>query len=415
VTAIRISTTMRIAILVACLIACAMAPFALLAQKDASPLPGIDIAQQRSALLQARAQAEEARKRSEALEAKSRESANAADRTKDQIAAVAARIQQREAELQAAQARIAIIAEQQREQARRLATRQQPIVRLTAALQQLAQRSPVLSLVAPGTVSEAVHRRIVLAQVMPAVTDSTRELRQTITRTADLRRSAEAASQSLASTRESLATQRQSLATLEQKQRLTSRNLRANASAETERALAMGEQVRDIGELMKRVEDAASVRDALLQLPGPTLRPSRPDAAPPPPAGLSLAPAGVSPPPSYRLPAIGAVVTGFGEVSPGGIRSRGITIATPANATVVAPANGKVAFAGPFRGYGSIVIIEHGGSWTSLLANLAKLSVEAGDRVRQGDPVGSTSANQARLTLELRRQDEPVDIAALLR
>lgn len=414
-TAIRISSPMRIAILIACLIGCALAPLALRAQRDASPLPGVDLAEQRVTLTRARAQAEEARKRSEALEARARESASAADRTKDQIAALAARIQQSEAELQAAQARIAIIVEQQREQTRRLATRQEPIVRLTAALQQIAQRSPVLSLVAPGTVSEAVHRRIVLAQIMPAVTASTQDLRQTLQRSADLRKSAEAATQSLKSTRGGLAAQQQSLSALEQKQRLASRDQRASAGAEAERALAMTEQVRDIGALMERIEDAAVVRDALLQLPGPSLRPNRPQNAPLPQESPATARDGSSPPPSYRLPAIGDVITGFGELSASGVRARGITIATPPKATVVAPASGRVAFAGPFRGYGHIVIIEHGSGWSSLIANMERLSVEAGDRLRQGDPLGGTGDGRAQLTLELRQQDKPVDIAAILR
>lgn len=413
-TAIRISSPMRIAILIACLIGCALAPLALRAQLDASPLPGVDLAEQRATLTRARTQAEEARRRSEALEARARESASAADRTKDQIAALAARIQQSEAELQAAQARIAIIVEQQREQTRRLATRQEPIVRLTAALQQIAQRSPVLSLVAPGTVSEAVHRRIVLAQIMPAVTASTQDLRQTLQRSADLRKSAEAATQSLESTRGGLAAQQQSLSALEQKQRLASRDQRASAGAEAERALAMTEQVRDIGALMERIEDAAVVRDALLQLPGPSLRPNRPQNAPLPQETPASA-RDSSPPPSYRLPAIGDVITGFGELSPSGVRARGITIATPPKATVVAPASGRVAFAGPFRGYGHIVIIEHGSGWTSLIANMKRLSVEAGDRLRQGDPIGGTGDGRAQLTLELRQQDKPVDIAAILR
>jgi len=115
-------------------------PAILLAQGNASPVPGTSMAEQRAALVRAKAQAEEARKRSEALEARAGSADRTADRTRDQIAALAARIQQSEADQRAGEARIGLIAAMQRAQARRLAQRQKPIVRLTAALQQLARR-----------------------------------------------------------------------------------------------------------------------------------------------------------------------------------------------------------------------------------------------------------------------------------
>jgi len=389
-------------------------PAALLAQQAPSPIPGTSLERQRTALTQAKAQAEDARKRSEALEARARVATAAADKTRDQIAALAARIQQSEADLRAGQARIAIITDMQRKQAHKLAERRQPIVRLTAALQQIARRAPILALVEPGSVSDAVHRRIVLAQVMPVVMANTRGLQSEIVRNAALRDSAEAAAGALTHTRDGLAAQQKTLAALEQRQRGTSRSLRDSASLEVERALAMGEEARDIGELMEKIEDAATVRDALLTLPGPTLRPARPGSAPPP-SDRAAQPAGDAPAPAYRLPAVGEVVTGFGEASESGMRARGLTIATAPAATVVAPARGRIAFAGPFRGYGRIVIIDHGGGWTTLVAGLDRLSAQVGDTVRAGDPLGATAQRDPRLTIELRRQERPVDIAALLR
>ncbi|MCW2351174.1 murein hydrolase activator EnvC family protein [Sphingobium sp. B12D2B] len=400
----------------ALLITAIAAPLALSAQRNPAPQAAqAEIARQQAALARARAQGEEARKRGEALEARARASSAAADKTRNEIAALAARIQQSEADLRAGEARMAIIITRQREQRRQLATRQQPIVRLTAALQQLARRSPVLALVAPGTISEAVHRRIALAQILPTITASTQDLRGAIARSADLQRSAEAAAQSLVRTRAGLKTQQAALSTLEQRQRGASRQLRAEASLQTERALAMGEQARDISDLMDRIGDAAQVQEALLRLPGPMPRPARPqNSAAPAPERPSVA-AGQTPAPPYRLPAIGEIVTGFGELSAGGVRARGITMATAASAAVIAPAAGRVAFAGPFRGYGKIVILEHRGGWTSLLAGLDRLSVAPGDLLRQGDPVGATGSDPARLIIELRQQDRAVDIAALVR
>ena len=402
----------QLLLLLSALVMGAMSP-ALLAQSPPSPIPGTSLAEQRAALSRARAQAEDARKRSEALEARARKTTAAADKTRDQIAALAARIQQGEADLRAGEARLGIIAAQQAAQAQRLAKRQQPIVRLTAALQQIARRSPILSLVAPGTVNDAVHRRIVLAQALPIITASTQGLKQEIARTADLRRSAEGARQALAKAKDSLAAQQKTLALAENRQRLASRALRQSASLQTERALAMGEDARDIGDLMEQIEDAAVIRDALLQLPGPMLRPSRPGTAAPQAQGAVERSGDAAP--RYRLPAVGDVVTGFGELSDGGVRARGLTIVTGPKAVVVAPAAGRIAYAGAFRGYGQIIIIEHGGGWTTLIGNLGRVGAQVGESVEQGDPLGATGPGKPRLLVELRRQDRPVDVAALLR
>jgi septal ring factor EnvC (AmiA/AmiB activator) len=377
--------------------------------------PGASVAQQQAALVRATAQANDARRRSEQLESRATLATAAADRTRDQAAILAARIQASEADLRAGQARIAVIATQQRIQAHRLAERQVPIARLTAALQQLAQRSPILALLEPGPVSDAVHRRIVLSHMLPIVLARTQDLRAELAKSAALRRSEEQVAQAQRKTRADLEDQRKTLAGLEQRLRVAARQLHETAGVETERALAMGEEARDIGDLVGRIKDAGAVREALLRLPGPTLRPAVPgDTAPPITAAVATGP--TLAPPSYRLPVVGDVVSGFGEVSAAGVRSRGLSIATSSSATVVAPASGRIAFAGPFRGYGQILIIEHGGGWTSLIANLGRLSAQIGDEVRQGDPIGSAPAdNRPQIVLELRKGETPIDIAALLR
>ena len=112
---------------------------------------------------------------------------------------------------------------------------------------------------------------------------------------------------------------------------------------------------------------------------------------------------------------VGRVVTGLGELSDAGVRSRGVTLACAAQATVVAPAAGRVAFAGPFRGYGRIVILDHGDGWTSLVFGLAETAVQVGETIGQGAPIGrATRSDEARITVELRRRGRAVDMTPLI-
>jgi septal ring factor EnvC (AmiA/AmiB activator) len=393
------------------LLPAALLPAALLAQTAAQP----SLAEQQAALRRATAEAQAARKRGEQFEARADRASAEADRMRERAAALAARIQQSEADLRAGQARVAIIAARQREQERRLAARRQPIAKLAAALQQLARRSPVLALVEPGTVSDAVHRRIVLARTLPLIQARTGALRAEIAHSAQLRRQARLATDALARTRANLVDQRARLAAAEQDLRLAAGRLRDNAGAQADQALAMGEAARDIGALLGQIEAAGSVRESLMALPGPSPRPAAPQDAALPAAPVARAAASAAPRPAgWRLPVVGDVVAGFGELSPSGVRARGLTIATVPAATVVAPADGRVAFAGPFEGYGQILIVEHGGGWTSLVAHLDRLTARVGAQLRAGDPVGSAARTQPRILVELRRGEEPVDIAALI-
>lgn len=371
--------------------------------------------QEQAALKAARQQAEDARDRSLRLDQQAGLAREEAERARRQAAAMAARIQEAEADIQMAQARLAIIARLQRAQASRLAERQEPVVKLTAALQMMARRPLALALVQPGSMTDAVHMRAVLDAVLPVIRERTTGLRAELDRSRALRATAQQAADALTDSRMKL-TQRQSdLRVLEARKRVAAQALRSDAGLEEDRAVALGERARDIVDLMDQLESAGDLRDQLAALSGPALRPARPDQAGAISSGEASerAPA-VSGPPPYRLPVIGQLVTGMGEVSTSGVRSRGLTLATQASAQLVAPTAGRIAFAGPYRGYGQILIIDHGQGWTTLLTGLHRLSVNVGETVRQGDPVGIAGSGRPTITIELRRNGRPIDIVPLV-
>ena len=114
-------------------------------------------------------------------------------------------------------------------------------------------------------------------------------------------------------------------------------------------------------------------------------------------------------PADFQLPVQGRTLAGFGALRESGARTTGIQIAPSPGAQIVAPAAGRVAFAGPYRGFGRIVIIEHPGGWTSLITGLSRERVEVGEVVLGGSPLGTAPANNPAITVELRRDGEPVN------
>lgn len=113
---------------------------------------------------------------------------------------------------------------------------------------------------------------------------------------------------------------------------------------------------------------------------------------------------------TLSYPAMGRVVTRYGEELSKGVSSKGITIQTRNQAQVIAPFDGSVLFAGPFRGYGNLIIIEHGRGYTSLLAGMNDIDCEVGQMLLAGEPVGlMPSSGQARLYMEIRKDNHPIN------
>ena len=151
----------------------AVAGLALLSGYAAHATRGTDAAAFRQALKEAR----QADARVADLEGRARGATSAAERARAEGEALAGRIESAEASLTAAERRIAIVEALQAAQRTRLAARQQPLIRLTAALQVMARRPAALALVQPGSVADTVHVRSLLAATLPEIRRRTAALR----------------------------------------------------------------------------------------------------------------------------------------------------------------------------------------------------------------------------------------------
>ena len=362
------------------------------------------LAAQRHRLAIARRDGAAAATRAGVLERQATGERDAARKARAEEAALTARVTAAEADIVTAAARVAVTDRLLADQRARLGAAQTPIARLLAALQSLASRPTVAAIAQPGSVDDLVHVRAVLGSALPAVREQTRGVRAELAETRRLKANAALAAQALRDGRATLVRERTALAALEASHNGRAEALGRSAIGEQDRAIALGERARDLVDRMQEEGDAEASVATLATLPGPIPRPLKPGTVPP------RAPAGV-----YRLPVEGRLVTGLDEMADAGFRSRGLTFVVAPRSPVIAPAGGRVRFARPFRGYGTILIIDHGGGWTTLVTGMARTGVRPGMMVGAGDPVGLAGAGEdPHITVELRRRGRPMDIATLI-
>ena len=120
-------------------------------------------------------------------------------------------------------------------------------------------------------------------------------------------------------------------------------------------------------------------------------------------------------------PVAGAVTRAFGEPGEAGAAA-GISYSPPPSARVSAPCTGRVVFAGPFRSFGQLVIVDCGGGYHFVLAGLDRLDAQAGMPVQEGEPIGvmpdwdpRSALERPKLYVELRQGDAPINPAPYLR
>lgn len=179
--------------------------------------------------------------------------------------------------------------------------------------------------------------------------------------------------------------ERSQLATLLQRRQTVAASLTEQANAAESRARQLAQQARTLRELASRVE-----------------RPS--------PRGSSSEPAII--PSSWSLPASGSIVRSFGARDGQGPASQGAVLRTRSGAQITAPASGEVAYAGLFRSYGQVLILNLDGGYVLVLTGMESINVRVGGSVQAGQPVGEMPAADTQvpeLYVEVRRQGRPID------
>ncbi len=118
------------------------------------------------------------------------------------------------------------------------------------------------------------------------------------------------------------------------------------------------------------------------------------------------------------MPVQGKLLTRFGEAGSDGAASKGVHFETRSGAQVVSPCDGMVLYAGPFRSYGQLLIIDPGGGYHIVIAGMDRIQVTQGQSVLAGEPVatmgaepksGEKTASRPTLYVEFRRDQQSID------
>jgi len=282
-----------------------------------------------------------------------------------------------------------------------LATRRSQLTATLAALQRLARRPEVAMLALPAGPVDTVRGALLMRALLPNLQIRAHRLGAELRALAALRGKISADRKRLMLNAKSLMLERNRLVELLHDKRMLERIDRRKSRSEQARAAKLAARAQSVRELVHR-----------LMVPRGNLR--RTDMAPAPSTQDQTA----SPEATREvaggsaLPIFGRVVHRFGVAAAGGTKAEGITIRTHPTAHIVAPRRGTVVFAGPFRGYGRLLIIEHDEGHHVLLAGLGRIDAVIGDELLAGEPVGAmtpSSNGTPNLYLELRRSGRPIN------
>ncbi len=330
------------------------------------------------------------------------------DRLRREKVASATAIRAGEAEMSRLEARLAQLTREEARKASGLAAGRRQMADVLSALTRLARHPPAAIIVQPLSPADTVRGGILLRTSVGEIERRAGRLRAELEGLATTRHSIADRSLELGATAAALEAERLRLNGLLAGTTELHRQAAADSREAAARIRRLSSEARDLRELLARLGPATGDRSrppeqetAVASLPRLVL-------TPPPESGRPIAAARGTLP----FPVVGRVVGRYGEESGSGLISKGITIETRSGAQVVSPHQGRVAFAGPFRGYGQLLIIEHGEAYHSLMAGFDRIDTVIGQLVFGGEPVGvmgHPDDGKPSLYLELRRNNRPVD------
>jgi septal ring factor EnvC (AmiA/AmiB activator) len=357
------------------------------------------------------------------------------DQLRSQQVAAAQSAQAHESALSRLDAQLATLAAEMKTKAGELQKRRAEQRAVLTALLHLARNPPIGLALADGTPVDRLRGGILLGAAVPPLVDRAERLGIELQTLNDLQSQLREAEAQHRIEADGLGKEQARLAALASQKVALQQQASLGATETAQQVQKLAAQASDLRDLIDRAEAAERAREAEAQRRAeaaarlaaaasapPAIR-AGPDQSGAEHAAVATAPALADPtrPATIRpfaqamgrmhAPTSGDIVLAFGDPSGSGDSAKGITFETRPGAEVVAPFDGRVVFAGAFKGYGQILIIGHGDGYHSLVAGLDRIDSSAGQWLIAGEPIGRMPAREAkpRLYLELRHDGQPIN------
>ena len=357
---------------------------------------------------------EEGRSRQQSLEKRASELKREVTTLRERLIAAAASAQRREEAVSKLERRLAELTAQEEAKSAGLTRRRVELAATLGALQRLSLQPPEALIASPASAVDTLRSSLLLRAVVPELEAQAHALRRDLAALSHLRHDIIARKADLAAATQVLTKERRGLDRLLERKAALARRTEAESARERQRLARLSMQAEGLRALIAGLEAEPRAAEALGTSPDPAV-PSTQLAAP------RTAPTALPPEPNrpfsaargtLSLPARGRVTSRFGQATEFGTPAKGITIETRPRAQVIAPYDGRVVFAGPFRGYGQLLIIDHGEGYHTLIAGFSRIDGIVGQWVLAGEPVGRMSQESGakpELYVELRRNGEPIN------
>ncbi|MBD3847136.1 peptidoglycan DD-metalloendopeptidase family protein [Bosea sp. SSUT16] len=284
---------------------------------------------------------------------------------------------------------------------RSLESRRGLIAEVLAALQRIGRRPPPAVLVRPEDILEAVRASMLLGAVVPDLRQEVEILGTDLAELVRLRDNIAAEKTRIGAEMEQLAAERQRLASLIEARR----EREASAAKDVDAQKALGDQLagqaRSMRDFVEKIEKEISVASKAAEAARQAIEQETREQRERMTALAFKDPARLAPKIAFAdargllsLPAAGSRLRGFGDADGAGGTTRGISLETRSGALVSAPSDAWVVYAGPFRSFGQLLILNAGGGYYILLAGMQRIDVALNQFVLAGEPVavmGETS------------------------
>jgi septal ring factor EnvC (AmiA/AmiB activator) len=336
-------------------------------------------------------------------------------------------IQDREATLSSLEQQLQTLAKEEKDKEESLITKKNQLSRILTILHRISKNPDEVLLTQPSALTDTVRTSILLRDLVPKINEQARLLNEEITALSLIR--SDIATKRLTiidNSRELDKEHRRLLKLLEQKS-LLQKNSQAQASLLDKRVKVLASAAMDLQDLLSQLEverkkQAEEIRQKELAMARERQGNLRTTIA-----GNSFAPKtrlndqtviSVNPTRPFSraqglipFPVTGRITTAFGQIDSNQAPSRGIVMETRPSAQIISPYDGQIMFAGDFKGYGKLLIIEHGEGYHTLLSGMSHIDGTVGQKLLAGEPVGvmSSPGGQTLLYIELRHNGQPVN------